>query len=148
MTRRILRAALVAFIVVILITTNRFVTLAAETELPTPLLVSVPDPPAPFTGSDQRIHLVYELWITNFSSGDATLQTVEVLGDGAVLRKLDAAEIARRLQPSANLFPSCPKARRRCCSSTSILRPTPACLVRSLIASPRTSRLRLPATGN
>jgi hypothetical protein len=59
----------------------------------------VPDP-APFTGSDQRIHLVYELWITNFSSGNATLQTVEVLGDGAVLRKLDAAEIARRLQPA------------------------------------------------
>ena len=100
MTRRILRAALVAFILVILITATRFATLAAEPELPTPLLLSVPDPPAPFTGSDQRIHLVYELWITNFSSGDAILQTVEVLGEGAVLRKLDAAEITRRLQPA------------------------------------------------
>jgi hypothetical protein len=35
--------------------------LAIDPELPTPLLFSVPDQPAPFTGSDQRIHLVYEL---------------------------------------------------------------------------------------
>jgi len=35
--------------------------LATDPELPTPILLSVPNPPAPFTGSDQRIHLVYEL---------------------------------------------------------------------------------------
>lgn len=73
---------------------------AAEKEDMTPLLLSVADAPAPFTGSDQRIHLAYELWITNFSSGDASIETVEVLGDGSVLHKIESAEVARRLQPA------------------------------------------------
>ena len=72
---------------------------AAEKEDMTPLLLSVADAPAPFTGSDQRMHLAYELWITNFSSGDASIETVEVLGDESVLHKMDTAEITRRLQP-------------------------------------------------
>ena len=73
---------------------------AADKEEMTPLLLSVPDAPAAFTGSDQRIHLAYEVWITNFSSGDANIETVEVLGDGSVLHKMESAEIARRLQPA------------------------------------------------
>ena len=73
---------------------------AAEKEDMMPLLLSVADAPAPFTGSDQRIHLAYELWITNFSSGDANIETIEVLADGSVLHKMDAVEIARRLQPA------------------------------------------------
>ena len=73
---------------------------AAEKEDLTPLLLTVADAPAPFTGSDGRIHLAYELWITNFSSGDASIESVEVLGDGSVLHKMDAAEISRRLQPA------------------------------------------------
>ena len=36
-------------------------------------------------GSDGRVHLVYELWMTNFSSADITVEKVEVLGDGKVL---------------------------------------------------------------
>jgi hypothetical protein len=83
--------------------------LATDPELPTPILLSVPNPPAPFTGSDQRIHLVYELWITNFSSGDATIQSVEVLADGKTLRKLDAAEIGQRLQGSRESVSVLPK---------------------------------------
>ena len=43
-------------------------------------------------------HLVYELALTNFSSGDVAIQKLEVLGDGAVLETLDTAAIARRLQ--------------------------------------------------
>lgn len=66
----------------------------------TPLLLSVPDPPMPFTGSDGRTHLVYELWITNFSSGEAVVEQVEVLGDGRALATLDAAAVAARLQPA------------------------------------------------
>jgi hypothetical protein len=66
----------------------------------TPLLLAVPDPPIPFRGSDGRTHLVYELWITNFSSGDATVERVEVRGDGAPLATLDAAAVAGRLQPA------------------------------------------------
>jgi Peptidase family M23 len=64
----------------------------------TPLLLAVQDAPVPFNGSDGRMHLVYELWITNFSSGDATVEKVDVLGDGTVLQTLDSADVAGRLQ--------------------------------------------------
>ena len=66
----------------------------------TPLLLAVHDAPIPFNGSDGRTHLVYELWITNFSSGDATVEQVDVLGDGTILETLDAAAMSARLQPA------------------------------------------------
>jgi hypothetical protein len=73
---------------------------AADTPMKmTPLLLSVHDAPVPFTGSDGRIHLAYEVWITNFSSGDVVLGKIEVLGDDAVVQSLDAPAIAARLQP-------------------------------------------------
>src|SRR5262245_11142001 len=76
--------------------------LAAErgSEQITPLLLAVHDAPMPFKGSDDRTHLVYELWITNFSSGNATVEQVEVLGDGRLLTTFDAEAIATRLQPA------------------------------------------------
>jgi hypothetical protein len=43
--------------------------------------------------------LVYELWVTNFSSGEIVLQTVEVIGDNKVVTSLDRAAVAGRLQP-------------------------------------------------
>jgi Peptidase family M23 len=64
----------------------------------TPLLLAVHDAPVPFMGSDGRVHLVYELWVTNFSSGDVVVKSVEVLGDGGVLANLDGAAVASRLQ--------------------------------------------------
>ena len=64
----------------------------------TPLLLAVHDAPVPFMGSDGRVHLVYELWVTNFSSADVVVKGVEVIGDGAVLESLDAASVAGRLQ--------------------------------------------------
>jgi Peptidase family M23 len=64
----------------------------------TPVLLAVQDAPVPFTGSDGRVHLVYELWMTNFSSADVTVESVEVVGDGGVLQTFDAAAIAERLQ--------------------------------------------------
>src|SRR5262245_15474926 len=66
----------------------------------TPLLLAVHDAPMPFAGSDGRTHLVYELWITNFSSGDARVEGAGVLGDGKRLATLDAASVAGRLQPA------------------------------------------------
>jgi Peptidase family M23 len=66
----------------------------------TPLLLAVHDAPVPFNGSDNRTHLVYELAMTNFSSGDVSVQKVEVLGDGAVLQTLDTPALAARLQPA------------------------------------------------
>jgi Peptidase family M23 len=65
----------------------------------TPLLLAVHDAPIPFTGSDGGTHLVYELGMTNFSSGDVSIQKVEILGDGAVLQVLDTPAVASRLQP-------------------------------------------------
>jgi hypothetical protein len=100
MTRRRFRTSALSLLCLSFLMGNRFMTMASEPEEPTPLLLSVADPPAPFVGSDQRVHLVYELRITNFSSGQATIESVEVLGDGAVLKKMDAAEIATRLQPA------------------------------------------------
>jgi len=71
-----------------------------ETEKITPLLLQVQTGPIPFHGSDGRMHLVYELWITNFSSAEARLERVEVLGDGKLLQSVEKDEIARRLQPA------------------------------------------------
>jgi hypothetical protein len=64
----------------------------------TPLLLDILDAPVPFMGSDGRIHLVYELWVTNFSSADVVVEKVEVLSDGEVLQSLDGAAVAGRLQ--------------------------------------------------
>jgi len=65
----------------------------------TPVLLAVHDAPIPFQGSDGRTHLVYELWMTNASSANVTVESVQVIGDGTVLDTLDTAAIAGRLQP-------------------------------------------------
>jgi len=64
-----------------------------------PLLLAVHDAPIPFMGSDGRTHLVYELWMTNSSSSDISVQKVEIMGDGNLLQTLDTATVAARLQP-------------------------------------------------
>jgi hypothetical protein len=66
----------------------------------TQLILSVQDAPVPFTGSDGNTHLVYEVFVTNFTSLTATVEQVEVLGDGTVLQTLDTAAVAGRLQPA------------------------------------------------
>ena len=60
-------------------------------ETMTPLILNVADAPVPFTGSDGHIHLVYELGMTNFSSGDIAVEKVEVLSNGAAIETLDTA---------------------------------------------------------
>jgi hypothetical protein len=72
----------------------------------TPLLLSVQDAPIPFNGSDSSTHLAYEVLFTNFSSGDVTIEKVEILGDGAEMQTLDAKEVAARLQPIGTREPS------------------------------------------
>jgi len=74
--------------------------LAADTL--TPLIGSVAFPPVPFAGSDGKTHLVYELSVTNFSSGTTTVDGITVLDadSGAVVEELDAGEVGRRLQPA------------------------------------------------
>lgn len=73
---------------------------ALPAEQITPLLLAVQNAPIPFRGTDDHTHLVYELGVTNFSSGDAVLQTVDIIGDGRVLASLDEKAVAGRLQPA------------------------------------------------
>jgi hypothetical protein len=71
-----------------------------QSERITPVMLTVQDAPVPFAGSDGRTHLVYELWLKNFSSGKVTVEKVEILGDSKLIQTLDAPEIATRLQPA------------------------------------------------
>jgi hypothetical protein len=72
-----------------------------ESQVLTPLIMSVQDAPVPFVGSDGNSHLVYEVWMTNFTSSESTVEQVQVLGDDSnVLQTLDAAKVAGRLQPA------------------------------------------------
>jgi hypothetical protein len=73
---------------------------SADSERMTPVILAMQDAPVPFFGSDGRTHLVYELWLKNFTSGKVTVEKVEILGDDKVIGALDAAEIGRRLQPA------------------------------------------------
>src|ERR1700721_3071729 len=73
---------------------------AEVAEQMTPLLLAVQDAPVPFMGSDGKIHLVYELGMTNFSSAEIAVEKVELVGDGSVLQTLDSAAVAGRLQPA------------------------------------------------
>jgi hypothetical protein len=77
-----------------------------DSERITPVMLAVPDAPVAFVGSDGRTHLVYELWLKNFTSGKVAVEKVEVLGDGSVIATLDGADIARRLQPAGLREPS------------------------------------------
>ena len=77
-----------------------YASVTIESERITPVMLAVPDAPVAFVGSDGRTHLVYELWLKNFTSGKVAVEKAEVLGDGSVIATLDSAEIARRLQPA------------------------------------------------
>ena len=73
----------------------------------TPVLLAVQDAPASFAGSDGNMHLVYELQMTNFSSGNVAIEQVEVIGDnGAVVKTLNASDIAGRLQMAGQRKPT------------------------------------------
>jgi hypothetical protein len=71
---------------------------SVDLERITPVMLSVQDAPVSFVGSDGRTHLVYELWLKNFTSGKVEIEKVEVLGDGEVIETLDTGEITGRLQ--------------------------------------------------
>jgi Peptidase family M23 len=91
--------ALIFFAILTALVARAFAAPAPSKEEMTPLLLSVQDAPIPFNGSDGSTHLAYELLLTNFSSGDVTIEKVEILADGAELQTLEAKDIATRLQP-------------------------------------------------
>ncbi|WP_158590532.1 M23 family metallopeptidase [Noviherbaspirillum cavernae] len=65
----------------------------------TPLLLSIQVAPIPVAGSDGQTHLVYELWIDNFSSAESVVEKIEVLAGDRVLHTLDGDALAGRLRP-------------------------------------------------
>jgi murein DD-endopeptidase MepM/ murein hydrolase activator NlpD len=73
-----------------------------DTQEFTPVVGDVLYAPIPFAGSDGRTHLVYELEATNFTSGETTIEQLEVFDadTGDVVATLDAEEVAGRLQPA------------------------------------------------
>jgi murein DD-endopeptidase MepM/ murein hydrolase activator NlpD len=75
---------------------------AEDVQALTLIVGEVPNAPIPFEGSDGRTHLVYELEVTNFSSGKTTIQRLKVLDADTkeVVATLDAKEVAARLQPA------------------------------------------------
>jgi hypothetical protein len=98
---------------------------AQVSENMTPLLLAVQDAPVPFMGSDGKIHLVYELGMTNFSSAEIAVEKVELVGDGSVLQTLDSAAVAGRLQPAGLREPAGTLAKSTHASSFSMLRSLP-----------------------
>ncbi len=76
------------------------------TQTLTPLLLTLPNSPVPFRGSDGNTHLVYELWLTNFSGGEADIRLINILGDGMPLATLKRRDIDNRLLPAGTRQPS------------------------------------------
>lgn len=64
----------------------------------TPVLIRVVAPPEPVKGSDGKLHLVYELELTNASPGTATVKSVETIdpSSGEVVGTLAGADVASR----------------------------------------------------
>src|SRR5262245_29057262 len=68
----------------------------------TPLVATVLAPPQPVLAADDRIHLVYELFLTNATPAPLLLTAVETLDPGrqnAVLATLDGPALAAAVRP-------------------------------------------------
>ncbi len=78
------------------------VTAAPAPDALTPLIGSVPFAPIPFAGSDGKTHLVYELFVTNFTDGPLTVNDLAVLdaATGQPVGRLDGAALRQRLTPA------------------------------------------------
>ena len=65
----------------------------------TPLLMRVLDAPEPVKGSDGKYHLVYELVLTNSSSGTATVEWVKTIDEKSdeVVGNLSGADLSARM---------------------------------------------------
>ena len=76
-------------------TSGSSVATAAPADALTPLVGTVPFPPVPFTGSDGKTHLVYELAVTNFTGARLTVNEVKVEDGetGGVVGDLDGKEV-------------------------------------------------------
>ncbi|MDD7931883.1 M23 family metallopeptidase [Actinomycetospora straminea] len=65
----------------------------------TPVTASVLRAPIPVPATDGRVHLAYELELTNVLSSPVTINTVEVVGDGRSLLRLEGDALAEWIKP-------------------------------------------------
>ncbi len=65
----------------------------------TPVAASVLAAPVPVPATDGRVHLAYELQVTNVLSSPATLAAVEVVGDGRSLLRLEGDALGAWTKP-------------------------------------------------
>jgi len=65
----------------------------------TPVTIRIDDVPVPVMGSDSRVHVIYELELTNFSNERVVIDRLVVLdaARGTALATLEAGELANRL---------------------------------------------------
>ena len=68
-----------------------------------PIDLTVPEQPSVFQGTDQKLHLAYELHITNFSKTELLLKRVDVVdaSSGSVLASYSGKELGDRLSSLA-----------------------------------------------
>lgn len=68
----------------------------------TPVVASVLFPPVPFEGSDGRVHLVYELGVTNFTQGSVVIHRLDIddAASGDRVVRLGRRAVNSRLQPA------------------------------------------------
>lgn len=73
---------------------------ATDVDVASPLLITAVAPdPIPVTGTDGRVHVVYELEVLNYSPRDATLTRLETLAgspDGQVVATVEGKALAER----------------------------------------------------
>jgi hypothetical protein len=65
----------------------------------TPVAASVLAAPIPVPATDGQVHLAYELQVTNILSSPATINAVEVLGDGRSLLRLEGDALSEWTKP-------------------------------------------------
>jgi len=70
----------------------------SQTPRLTPLLARGGADVVPFTGSDGRVHLLWEVPLQNATTLALTVTAVDVLGDGVTIRSLSEAEIASSIE--------------------------------------------------
>lgn len=73
---------------------------AAQIDETSPLVISAVGPdPIPVTGTDKKVHMVYELEVLNFAPGAATLTKLETLAggdEGAVVASVEGEALTER----------------------------------------------------
>jgi hypothetical protein len=65
----------------------------------TPVAASVVAAPIPVPATDGRVHLAYELQVNNILTSPATIEAVEVVGDGRSLLRLQGDDLAAWIKP-------------------------------------------------